>query len=67
MSSFSYETIPLMRLNEQIRLLSFQPQESTEDKGAWSLQVCDLQNVRNQYVAISYTWGEELPTSAIAK
>ncbi|KAH8654020.1 heterokaryon incompatibility protein-domain-containing protein [Tricladium varicosporioides] len=66
MSAFTYETVPLERPNRQIRLLTFQPHESTEDKSAWSLEVCELRDVSNTYVAISYTWGVERPTLAIS-
>ena len=49
----------------QIRLLHLQPSEKKEDTIFCSLEVVSLDNLALEYIALSYTWGNDEPLSKI--
>jgi hypothetical protein len=61
--AFDYQSLPLKQPDQQIRLFHLQP----DDDGAViqvRLEVHDFESCPS-YVAISYTWGDQIPTLAI--
>ena len=56
-----YSVVPLASPEKQIRLLRIQP-GNPEDAMVCSLEAHDLDENGLEYIAISYTWGDAIPT-----
>ena len=59
--SLLYDDLPLRQPDKQLRLLRFDP----EHEHSFSLTVHDSEAVSDKYIAISYTWGDTVPTLPI--